>query len=68
MSSGFGCVSLLWLNKHAPDQLQQYNRSGTITDYVTAMLCDLDRPSMSVQNAASWGYYDVTLKQWQTDL
>lgn len=32
------------------------------------MLCDLDMPVMSEQNAASWGYFDCKGKRWNEDI
>lgn len=32
------------------------------------MLCDLKKPLMSVQNAASWGYFNSRNKSWNTDI
>jgi len=33
-----------------------------------AMLCDLDVPVMSVQNSASWGYFNTIKKEWNTEI
>lgn len=32
------------------------------------MLCGLESPVMSEQNAASWGYYDCVSSQWNSAL
>jgi sedoheptulokinase len=32
------------------------------------MLCQLEEPVMSVQNAASWGYFDCATSEWNTKL
>ncbi|XP_072209461.1 sedoheptulokinase isoform X3 [Excalfactoria chinensis] len=48
--------------------LTSYDAAGTIHDYVVAMLCDLKKPVMSVQNAASWGYFNSRNKSWNTDI
>lgn len=37
-------------------------------DFVVAMLCDLDVPVMSVQNAAGWGYFNTEKREWNTDI
>ncbi|KAF0301509.1 Sedoheptulokinase [Amphibalanus amphitrite] len=66
--SGYGVATLLWFLRHKPQKLQLYDRSGTIQDLVVAMLCDLDTPVMSVQNAASWGYFNTQTAQWNTEL
>lgn len=52
----------------SPDFLKCYDAAGTIHDYVVAMLCDLKKPLMSIQNAASWGYFNAKTKSWNTDV
>lgn len=37
-------------------------------DFVVSMLCDLDVPFMSEQNAASWGYFNTEKKCWNTEI
>ncbi|RZC33017.1 FGGY N domain containing protein, partial [Asbolus verrucosus] len=32
------------------------------------MLCNLNKPIMSDQNAASWGYFDCVKHQWNDDI
>ncbi|XP_037093636.1 LOW QUALITY PROTEIN: sedoheptulokinase-like [Pollicipes pollicipes] len=66
--SGYGVATLLWFLRHKPQKLDMYDRSGTIQDLVVAMLCELDTPVMSVQNAASWGYFNTTTGSWNTEL
>ncbi|KAG8122585.1 hypothetical protein E2320_018066, partial [Naja naja] len=51
-----------------PDFLTPYTTAGTIQDYVVAMLCGREKPQMSVQNAASWGYFNTLEKSWNTKL
>ena len=68
LASGLGCATLLWFIKNRPEFLEQYDRGGTIQDMVVAMLCGLDKPVMSVHNAASWGYFDTVSKTWNKDL
>ncbi|XP_040279278.1 sedoheptulokinase isoform X2 [Bufo bufo] len=68
LASGFGCASIFWYLKHRPEFLQQYDAAGTIQDYVVSMLCGLQKPLMSVQNAASWGYFNTRTKTWNTDI
>ena len=68
LASGLGCVTLLWLAKNRPELLEQYDRAGTIQDMVVSMLCGLDKPVMSVHNAASWGYFDTVSKTWNRDM
>ncbi|XP_072209460.1 sedoheptulokinase isoform X2 [Excalfactoria chinensis] len=68
LATGFGCATIYWYLKKSPDFLTSYDAAGTIHDYVVAMLCDLKKPVMSVQNAASWGYFNSRNKSWNTDI
>ncbi|XP_044850003.1 sedoheptulokinase isoform X2 [Mauremys mutica] len=68
LATGFGCATIYWYLKNSPDFLKPYDAAGTIHDYVVAMLCDLERPLMSVQNAASWGYFNSRSKSWNTEI
>ncbi|XP_026274872.1 sedoheptulokinase [Frankliniella occidentalis] len=65
--SGYGCATLFWLAKHRPDELERFTHAATVQDLVTAMLCGLDRPAMSVQTAASWGYCDAAAATWEVE-
>ncbi|RVE45494.1 hypothetical protein evm_009833 [Chilo suppressalis] len=66
--SGYGCATLLWMLKHKPDKLKNYTYAATVQDFVVAMLCGLQKPIMSDQNAASWGYYNTELNEWNVDI
>lgn len=66
--SGYGCATLLWLARNKPEKLALFNRAGTIQDFVVAMMCNLDVPLMTTQNAASWGYFDTTSNTWNIDI
>lgn len=68
LSSGHGCATVFWLLKHKPRDLERFDRAGAVQDLVVAMLCGLERPVMSTQTAASWGYFDTVAGQWNTDL
>ncbi|NWW71555.1 SHPK Sedoheptulokinase, partial [Climacteris rufus] len=68
LATGFGCATVYWYLKNSPDFLKAYDAAGTIQDYVVAMLCDLKKPLMSVQNAASWGYFNSRDKSWNIDI
>jgi len=48
--------------------LEHYNRAGTVQDFAVAVLCNLDHPIMSVQNAAGWGYFDTSVAEWNSDI
>ncbi|KAI6074394.1 sedoheptulokinase [Aix galericulata] len=63
LATGFGCATVYWYLKNSPDFLKCYDAAGTIHDYVVAMLCDLKKPLMSIQNAASWGYFNAKTKK-----
>ncbi|XP_073171691.1 sedoheptulokinase isoform X2 [Lepidochelys kempii] len=68
VATGFGCATIYWYLKNSPGFLKPFDAAGTIHDYVVAMLCDLERPLMSVQNAASWGYFNSRSKSWNTEI
>lgn len=53
---------------YRPEKLEKYNCASTIHDFAVAMLCNLDKPIMSVQNAASWGYFDCKNVQWNENV
>lgn len=63
ISSGFGCASLFWLLKNG-SLSQDYECAGTIQDLVVAMLTDRESPVMTSHNAASFGYFDPDLNEW----
>ncbi|XP_074641143.1 sedoheptulokinase-like [Tubulanus polymorphus] len=67
LATGHGCATIFWLNRNDPGILDRYDRASTIQDYVVAMLCNLDKPAMSVQTAASWGFFDTVTKSWNMD-
>ncbi|XP_076332468.1 sedoheptulokinase-like [Tachypleus tridentatus] len=67
LSTGHGCATLLWLARNKPDLLGRYDRAGTIQDLVVAMLCGLNVPKMTTQNASSWGYFDTVPGTWNTE-
>lgn len=66
--SGYGCATMLWLAANKPDKFKQYNRAATIQDFIVAILCGLDVPIMSDQNAASWGYFNTESLEWNIDI
>ncbi|XP_042298300.1 sedoheptulokinase isoform X2 [Sceloporus undulatus] len=68
VATGYGCATIFWYLKNSPDFLKPYDAAGTIQDYVVAMLCGQERPRMSIQNAASWGYFSTTSNSWNTDI
>ena len=67
LATGHGCASLFWLQKNDPEFVASFDRAGTVMDFVVAALCDLDWPVMSVQNAASWGYFDTSKNEWNKE-
>ncbi|GJQ85007.1 hypothetical protein Trydic_g3669 [Trypoxylus dichotomus] len=66
--TGYGTATLFWMSKHKPEKLTKFNCAGTIQDFAVAMLCNLEKPVMSVQNAASWGYFDCKNACWNMEL
>uniref|UniRef100_UPI00398EF05C sedoheptulokinase n=1 Tax=Pristiophorus japonicus TaxID=55135 RepID=UPI00398EF05C len=68
LASGFGCATIFWYMKNRPQFLKPYNAAGTIHDYVVAVLCELKRPLMSTQNAASWGYFNTRCGTWNLQI
>ena len=68
IATGFGCCTLLWLNRHEPGCLERYRCAGTVQDLLVTILCDLEEPVMTDQNAASWGYFDPVSSTWNTKL
>ncbi|GBP49524.1 Sedoheptulokinase [Eumeta japonica] len=66
--SGYGCATLLWMLKHKPQKLKNYDCSSTVQDFVVAMLCGLDTPIASNQNAASWGYFNTEENEWNINI
>ena len=67
LATGHGCASLFWLQKNHPKFVESFDRAGTVMDFVVAALCDLKCPVMSVQNAASWGYFDTSKNEWNKE-
>ncbi|CAG9761181.1 unnamed protein product [Ceutorhynchus assimilis] len=68
IATGFGCATIFWFTKNKPEKLKKFNCAGTITDFAVAILCDLDKPVISNQNAASWGYFNAKLNSWNTGI
>ncbi|XP_066289726.1 sedoheptulokinase-like [Branchiostoma lanceolatum] len=68
VATGNGCATLLWLARHMPEALEGFDRAGTVMDYLVAMLCGMELPVMSVQNAASWGYFDCGSRLWNREI
>lgn len=68
LNSGYGCATTFWLLHNKPNYLSQFNRCGTIMDFIVAMILDLSHPIMSDQNAASFGYFDSVKMDWNRDI
>ncbi|KAJ7997085.1 hypothetical protein DPEC_G00225260 [Dallia pectoralis] len=68
VATGFGCATIFWYMRHRPGFLSNFTVAGTIHDYVVSMLCGLERCAMTVQNAASWGYFNTATNQWNIDI
>lgn len=67
-STGYGCSTLFWFAKNRPEKVAKYNCSGTIQDFAVALLCDMEKPVMSTQNAASWGFFNTTKGTWNKEI
>lgn len=69
ISAGHGCATLAWLQQNG-DSLSKFDRAGTIMDMLVCALCSGGRSSviMSSQNAASWGYFDISASQWYKEM
>ncbi|KAG1937304.1 sedoheptulokinase [Pimephales promelas] len=68
VATGYGCATIFWYMKHRPEFLSDFSDAGTIQDYVVSMLGGLDKCVMTGQNAASWGYFNTTTNQWNTQI
>lgn len=66
--SGYGCATLLWMLTHKPEKLKNFKYAATVQDFIVTMLCDLETPVMSNQNAASWGYFNTEKNEWNSDV
>ena len=63
LKTGYGLATLMWLIQQQDEKdsgLEKYDRSGTIADYITEILCEniLIKSIMSTQMAVSWGAID----------
>jgi sedoheptulokinase len=66
LRTGYGLATLLWLvnqQKGQEDELNKYDRAGTIADYIVTILCEdsVNNSQISNQMATSWGALD---NQW----
>lgn len=68
ISTGFGCVTLFWLQRFDQEKLVLYDSVGSIMDYLVMLLCGLDSPVMSHQIATSWGYFCSEKMSWNTEM
>lgn len=66
--TGYGCCTLFWLAKYSPKTIESMDCASTIADFLVAILCDLDVPKMSPQSAASWGYFNTELNEWNRNI
>ncbi|KAL4224095.1 hypothetical protein ACF0H5_017549 [Mactra antiquata] len=68
VSTGFGCVTLFWLQRFDQEKLVLYDVVGGIMDYLVMLLCGLECPVMSHQIATSWGYFCSEKMSWNTEI
>lgn len=59
VSTGYGVATLLYLAVNQPEQIETYDRCGTIMDYIVHCLSDFIEPYtvMTPQNAEAFGLY-----------
>jgi len=67
-STGYGCSTLFWFARNRPEKLAKYNCCATVQDFAVALLCNLAKPVMTHQNAASWGYFNSSTGEWNTNI
>lgn len=68
LATGHGCATLFWMSKERATLLKKFDCAGTIMDYLVSLLCGLDKPIMTPQTAASWGYFNTENKSWNTSI
>ncbi|KAH9404153.1 hypothetical protein TYRP_014669 [Tyrophagus putrescentiae] len=68
VSTGYAVATIFWLAKHEPQYLKQFNRAATIMDFFNVVLCKLKEPSISLQNANNWGYFNTEKQAWNAEL
>lgn len=68
IATGHGCATLFWWSRNYPGYLEQFDYAGTVMDLFVSALCGQDEPVMSVQNAASWGYFDCESSTWNKEI
>lgn len=67
LSTGHGCATIFWLSRNKSELIELYDTAGTVQDLVVAMISGLQKPVMSAQNAAGWGYFDTETRTWNTE-
>lgn len=64
---GYGCSTLYWYSINQPHLLTQYNRAGTVMDLLVYVLCGVESVTMATHNAYSWGCFNTTTLEWDTN-
>lgn len=64
LQTGYGTVTLAWIQEYLPNYLSRYDRTSTIMDYFAAHLCNDDKSLTDPTNGASWGLFDVYARVW----
>lgn len=66
----YGCAILAWLWKEDRETILRYDRAGCIMDMVVCALCSGGSGAvmMSSQNAASWGYFNMSTSNWHREM
>ena len=65
--SGYGTSTLAWFVAHEPETLKRFSSAATIHDYLVAALCSNARPYTDPSDAASFGFFDNTTRQWREE-
>uniref|UniRef100_A0A0N5BLK9 FGGY_N domain-containing protein n=1 Tax=Strongyloides papillosus TaxID=174720 RepID=A0A0N5BLK9_STREA len=68
ISKGYGLGTLLWLAKNNLSYIEEFNRCGTIMDFVCCYLKNnFDDVFITDQNAVSWGFFNETSNNFSFD-
>lgn len=59
VASGYGCVTLAWYQAYESEIFAEYDRAGTIADYLVAWICERQEALMDPAMAHSWGMFDL---------
>ncbi|XP_041456947.1 sedoheptulokinase-like [Lytechinus variegatus] len=66
LATGHGCATAFWLQRNSSHFVQRFDRAGSIMDMFVTLICGIETPIMSTQNAASWGYFNCKTNTWNS--